>query len=133
MMLASPTKYGTLPGMPGVSALPGGVPQGPWHALYRGSPGSVLPATMYPGMQMHGPVTLVGTTDNGQFNWTNAIVAAAASAGAAAVYAMARQTANPVRNPALAMGGLTLLGCFLQYRMAKAATAAAAAPSSNGG
>lgn len=114
MMLAAPPAYSSLPNMPTVNALPGGVPYGPWGSLYRSSPGAQLPAVHYPGMRGGGLGGNAGVTIQGFGQSTGRLgtvgtlfIAAGISAAMAAAYAMARESRRPILNPALVMGGIT--------------------------
>jgi hypothetical protein len=130
MMLAAPPAYSSLPNMPSVNALPGGVPFGPWGKLYRSAPGAQLPAVHYPGMRGAG-VTIQGF---GQTNGTagtlgRLLLAAGISAAVAAAFAMARDSSRPVLNPALVMGGITFgTGVLAIAATQKAAAAPAEQP-----
>lgn len=109
MMLAAPPAYSSLPNIPSVNALPGGVPYGPWGKLYRSAPGAQIPAVHYPGMRGAAGVTIQGF---GQTNGTAGVLvrlflAAGISAAIAAAFSMARDSSRPVLNPALVMGGIT--------------------------
>ena len=126
MLMASPTPYSSVPAMPTVNAMPGGVPYGPWQSLYRAAPGAQLPAVDLPGLRNYGmmgafgapQVKFMGLGQNGQPLTKQQIVigllaATAISAGIAAGFSMARDSGRPIVNPALFMGGVTLAGGLL--------------------
>jgi hypothetical protein len=125
MMLASPTNYNSLPPMPQISALPQGIPSGPWGPLYRSAPGAQLPAVRYSGMQGglgRSPVTLVGS-GLGSFSsspWLSLGLAALISAGVGAAYAKARDSRRPVLYPSLVLGGVTLFSGIMSSVMNRA-------------
>lgn len=141
MMIAGPPAYSSLPNIPNVNALPGGVPYGPWGNLYRSAPGAQLPAVHYPGMYpgRHGMrgfgaagVTIQGFGQgNGLGTAGTLLIAAGISAAVGAAYAMAIKTRKPIRNAALVMGGITL-GTGLLAIAAKKANGAVAVPAAAG-
>ncbi len=132
MMLASSTPYSSVPQMPSVHAMPGGIPQGPWGPLYRAAPGAQLHATRYPGMRgaaLAGlgasPVQIVGAlgqdatlTKSQKFG--SLMFGAALSAGFGAGLAYTLKSRSAVRNTALFTGGLTLVGGVLSIVLAGA-------------
>ena len=136
-MIAGPPSYSSLPNIPNVNALPGGVPYGPWGNLYRSAPGAQIPAVHYPGMNPYGMrgglgaagVTIqgFGQATNGLGNTGTLLIAAAISAAVGAAYAMAIKTRKPIRNAALVMGGITLGTGLLAIAATKANGAAVAA------
>jgi lipoyl(octanoyl) transferase len=58
MLIASPTQYSSLPGLPTIANT--GVPTGPWPSLYRPAPSGMIPALRGLGIA---PVQLLGDTD----------------------------------------------------------------------
>lgn len=123
MMLANPTQYSSLPGMPTINAMPGGLPQGPWGPLYRSAPGAQIPAVRYPGMMgaLGAPVQILGADEpmtKGQMAKA-VVVGTAMSAGVGAAFAAAVGSGNPVRNGALVLGGLSLASGLLAIALKK--------------
>ncbi len=130
-MLGQVTKYGTLPPIPGVSALPGGVPVGPWQSLAHLTPGAVVPSPSYPALQMQGssglgqevkfegfgrraPVTFQGlgqtTDDKGPAKKIAMLaVTTAVAGGFGALFAAATRSRRPTLYPGLVLGGYTLI------------------------
>lgn len=117
MMLANPTKYSSLPGVPGVNALPQGVPHGPWNSVYRAAPGAQIPAVRYPGMHGAGlgmPVQIVGGLGDSTGKKVGMVLLQAlAAAGVGAAVGLAVHSKRPVLFPALAMGGVSLASSLM--------------------
>lgn len=128
--------YQTLPSVPTVNALPQGVPQGPWHQLYRGAPGSMIPAAPLPimlgqsrypgGIRFQGPVKFqgLGQDETGVDVAKKAVMLTAGAAVSAGVAYGAFYYAGAARpkNAALFMGVISLLAGA--YRWATAGTPA---------
>ena len=115
MMLASPTHYDSLPPMPTISALPGGVPMGPYGPLYRAAPGAQIPAVRYPGMMGAPPVQLVGGLGNSTGKKMVVVgISALGAAGLGAAMGLAvHNKKRPVLYPALLLGGVSLASSLI--------------------
>lgn len=127
MMHPSATPYSSLPAMPGINAMPKGIPYGPWSHLYRAAPGAQIPAVRYPGM--HGaiatiqgalgapPAVIQGFGQNGEvqvkLGMGSLLLGVVLSAGYGAAMAMTIKSKHPVRNTALLTGGSALVGGLL--------------------
>jgi len=130
MLHMSPTQYSSLPSMPTINAMPSGIPQGPWGPLYRSAPGAQIPATVYPGMMgaLGSPVQILGADEpmtKGQMAKA-VVVGSAMSAAVGASFAAAVGSANPVRNGALVLGGISLASGLLAVLLKKDEAAVAA-------
>jgi hypothetical protein len=134
MLSASPTPYSSLPGMPMVNALPGGVPYGPWQQMYRAAPGAQLPSVSLPSLAgFGGPAQVVFQGTLGQAPTKTQMLAstfgaALVSAGVAAGFASTIGSSRPVLYPTLFMGGITLVGGILAILVANGKAEAAATP-----
>jgi len=121
-MLANPTHYSSLPGRPGVNAMPQGVPQGPWNSLYRSAPGAQLPAVRYPGMHGAGlgmPVQIVGGLGESTGKKVGlSLFNVAAAMGVGAAIGLAVHGKRPVLWPALILGGVSLATTALTWNAA---------------
>jgi hypothetical protein len=124
--------YDSLPAMPSINALPGGVPHGPWGPLYRSAPGAQIPAVRYPGMMgaAHGrsgvtllggaaaglgaPVQILGFGQGSKVDKVITIGVTALFAGAyGAGLAWTIKSRRPIRNAALFTGGMASVGGLL--------------------
>lgn len=132
--------YDSLPAMPTINALPGGMPQGPWGPLYRSAPGAQIPAARYPGMMGAGfgqpsaaKVTLLGAASSlgapvqilGEApTTTTAVVGLVAGALLAGAYgaglAYCLKSRKPIRNTALFTGGMASIGGLVSLAATKA-------------
>lgn len=121
--------YDSLPAMPTINALPGGIPRGPWGPLYRPAPGAQIPAATYPGMmgafgRRNGGVTLLGggaaaglggpVQILGQATNTDKLITIGVTALFAGLYgaglAWTIRSKKPIRNAALFTGGMASIG-----------------------
>ena len=126
MMIVTPTNYESLPTVPHVNAMPGGMPHGPWGPLYKTAPGASLPSqtALYPhyhanmmgGLGQAPPVQIVGAfgaATNGTSTMkkiAGVLVVALSAAGLGALYAVALKSKKKVLYPAIVMGGFSLMG-----------------------
>lgn len=112
-MAPTPTKYQTLPGMPTPNAMPQGVPRGPWSKLYRTAPGASLPsqAMMYGGLGAAPAVQIVGGLGEATTGKKAAVLVinTVAAAIIGSLIALGVGSGNPIRNTAIAMGGVTFV------------------------
>ncbi|KKM99753.1 hypothetical protein LCGC14_1144630 [marine sediment metagenome] len=115
-MTSTPTNYQSLPNVPGINAMPQGVPRGPWSNLYRTAPGSSLPSQMMlyggagglgraPAVQIVGGLGEASTGKKTAILLMNTVFAAIIGT----VVAMGVGSSNPVRNTAIGMGGVAFV------------------------